>query len=115
MKEINNIVEWLIQSGALVALFSFAWKYVKPWLDTKQTHAQTEQAKVAWGLLEQVADTSVAALVSQNMTGKDKFNLARISLTWQLRMFSKQCKAMGLKLIKRQQKMRCNLLMNRVH
>lgn len=76
MKEINDIVEWLIQSGALVALFSFAWKYVKPWLDAKQTHAQTEQAKVAWGLLEQVADTSVAALVGQNMTGKDKFNLA---------------------------------------
>ena len=76
MKEINNIVEWLIQSGALVALFSFAWKYVKPWLDAKQTHAQTEQAKVAWSLLEQVADISVTALVGQNMTGKDKFDLA---------------------------------------
>lgn len=76
MKVANDIIEWLIQSGALVALFSFAWKYVKPWLDAKQTHAQTEQAKVAWGLLEQVADTSVAALVGQNMTGKDKFNLA---------------------------------------
>ena len=30
MKEINEIVEWLIQSGALTALFFFAWKIVKP-------------------------------------------------------------------------------------
>lgn len=76
MKVANDIIEWLIQSGALLALFSFVWKYVKPWLDAKQAHAQTEQAKVAWGLLEQVAETSVAALVGQNMAGKDKFNLA---------------------------------------
>lgn len=76
MKVANDIIEWLIQSGALLAFFSFAWKYVKPWLDAKQAHAQTEQAKATWGLLEQVADTSVSALVGQNMAGKDKFNLA---------------------------------------
>lgn len=76
MKEINEIVEWLIQSGALTALFLFAWKFVKPWLDFKTSHASAEKAKVAWDLLEQVADLSVAALVGQNMTGKDKFNLA---------------------------------------
>lgn len=76
MKVANDIVEWLIQSGALFVLFSFAWKYVKPWLDAKRTHAQTEQAKVAWSLLEQVANISVTALVGQNMTGKDKFDLA---------------------------------------
>ena len=76
MKEINEIVEWLIQSGALTALFLFAWKIVKPWLDAKASHARTEQAKLAWSLLDQVADISVTALVGQNMTGKDKFNLA---------------------------------------
>lgn len=76
MKEINEIVEWLIQSGALMALFLFAWKIVKPWLDAKASHASAEKAKLAWSLLEQVADISVTALVSQNMTGKDKFNLA---------------------------------------
>lgn len=76
MKEINDIVEWLIQSGTLTVLVLFSWKFVKPWLDAKTSHASTEQAKVAWDLLEQVASISVAALVGQNMTGKDKFNLA---------------------------------------
>lgn len=76
MKEINEIVEWLIQSGALTALILFAWKIVKPWLDAKASNASAENAKVAWSLLEQVAEISVTALVSQNMTGKDKFNLA---------------------------------------
>ena len=76
MKTVNDLVEWLIQSGTLVALVLFAWKFVKPWLDAKTSHASTEQAKLVWSLLEQVADISVSALVSQNMTGKDKFNLA---------------------------------------
>ena len=76
MKEINEIVEWLIQSGALMALFLFAWKFVKPWLDAKVSHANTERAKASWRLLEQIANISVTALVGQNMTGKDKFNLA---------------------------------------
>lgn len=74
--DINYLVEWLIQSGALVALVLFAWKFVKPWIDAKTSHASTEQAKLVWSLLEQVADISVSALVGQNMTGKDKFNLA---------------------------------------
>lgn len=76
MKTVNDIVEWLIQSGALTALFLFSWKFVKPWLDAKASHASTEQAKLVWSLLEQVADISVSALVGQNMSGKDKFNLA---------------------------------------
>ncbi|MEK1298959.1 hypothetical protein HCY47_07645 [Limosilactobacillus fermentum] len=76
MKTVNDIVEWLIQSGALTALFLFAWKFVKPWLDAKASHASAEKAKVAWSLLEQVANISVTALVGQNMAGKDKFNLA---------------------------------------
>lgn len=76
MNTVNDSVEWLIQSGTLVAIVLFAWKFVKPWLDAKTSHASTEQAKLAWSLLEQVADISVTALVSQNMSGKDKFNLA---------------------------------------
>ena len=53
-----------------------AWKFVKPWLDAKASHASAEKAKVAWSLLEQVADISVTALVGQDMTGKEKFDLA---------------------------------------
>ncbi|KLD54308.1 phage holin, LLH family [Limosilactobacillus fermentum] len=76
MNTVNDILEWLIQSGTLAAIFLFAWKFVKPWLDAKASHASAEKAKVAWSLLEQVANISVTALVGQNMTGKDKFDLA---------------------------------------
>ena len=52
MKMINDIVNWLISSGALTALFIFAWKYVKPWLDNKAAHASTEQSRATWQLLK---------------------------------------------------------------
>lgn len=77
MKEINEIVEWLIQSGALTALFLFAWKIVKPWLDAKASHASAEQAKAVWTLIDQVASTAVNSLVSSDkLTGEQKFNQA---------------------------------------
>ena len=77
MKEINEIVEWLIQSGALTALFLFAWKIVKPWLDAKASHASAEQSKAVWTLIDQVASTAVNSLVSNNkLTGEHKFNQA---------------------------------------
>ena len=74
--EFNSVVEWLIQSGALVALFSFAWKYLKPYLDDKKAHASTEQSKAWWSLLETVADTSVSSLVSSKQPGAQKFDSA---------------------------------------
>lgn len=77
MKAINEIVEWLIQSGALTALFLFAWKIVKPWLDAKASHASAEQSNAVWTLIDQVARTAVNSLVSNNkLTGEQKFNQA---------------------------------------
>lgn len=77
MKAINEIVEWLIQSGALTALFLFAWKIVKPWLDAKASHASAEQSKAVWTLIDQLASTAVNSLVSNNkLTGEQKFNQA---------------------------------------
>lgn len=77
MKAINDIVDWLISSGALTALFIFAWKYVKPWLDNKAAHASTEQSKATWQLLEGFADTAVSSLVgNQKLTGQEKFEEA---------------------------------------
>lgn len=35
MKVANEIFEWLIQSGALVALVAFLWAYAKPLLTAK--------------------------------------------------------------------------------
>ena len=77
MKAINEIAEWLIQSGALTALFLFLWKIVKPWLDAKASHASAEQSKAVWTLIDQVASTAVNSLVSNNkLTGEQKFNQA---------------------------------------
>lgn len=77
MKEINEIVEWLIQSGALMALFLFAWKFVKPWLDAKASHANAEHSNAVWALIDKVASTAVNSLVSNNsLTGEEKFNQA---------------------------------------
>ncbi|MEK1304128.1 hypothetical protein HCY48_05340 [Limosilactobacillus fermentum] len=76
MKTVNDIVEWLIQSGALTALFLFAWKFVKPWLDAKASHASAEQSMAVWALIDQIASTAVASLASTSMTGEQKFNQA---------------------------------------
>ncbi|MCT3436773.1 hypothetical protein EFQ09_02120 [Limosilactobacillus fermentum] len=77
MKEINEIVEWLIQSGALTVLFLFAWKIVKPWLDAKASHASAEKSNAVWMLIDQVASTAVNSLVSNNnLTGEQKFDQA---------------------------------------
>lgn len=76
MKVVNDMVEWLIQSGALTALFLFAWKFVKPWLDAKTSHVSAEQSMAVWALIDQIASTAVASLASTSMTGEQKFNQA---------------------------------------
>lgn len=76
MKMITDFGNWLITSGALVTAFIFAWKYVKPVLDEKKNHAATEQSKVMWTLLENIADTAVNSLISSPLTGAQKFDQA---------------------------------------
>ncbi len=77
MKTINDIVNWLISSGALSALFIFAWKYLKPVMIEKQKHAKTVQEKELLGLVNSLADNAVSSLVSaQGVTGHDKFKRA---------------------------------------
>lgn len=76
MKVINDIVEWLVQTGQLSVLAIFLLKQLKPILDNKAQHASTEQSKALWTLLEQVADMAVTSLVSQDKTGREKFDEA---------------------------------------
>ena len=74
IKTINDIADWLISSGSLTALFIFAWKYVKPWLDNKANHASADQSRVTWELLSTVANTAVTSLVGNNrLSGQEKF------------------------------------------
>ncbi len=77
MKLINDVAYWLISSGALSALFIFAWKYLKPVMVAKQKHVKTVQEKELLGLVNQLADNAVSSLVStQGVTGHDKFKQA---------------------------------------
>ena len=76
MKVVNDIIEWLVQTGLLSVLAIFLLKQLKPILDNKAQHASTEQSKALWTLLEQVADMAVTSLVSQDKTGREKFDEA---------------------------------------
>ncbi|MEE6698570.1 phage holin, LLH family [Limosilactobacillus fermentum] len=77
MNTVNDILEWLIQSGALAAIVLFAWKFVKPWLDAKASHASAEHSNAVWTLIDKVASMAVNSLVSNNkLTGEQKFNQA---------------------------------------
>ena len=77
MKTINDIICWLISSGALSALFIFAWKYLKPVMIEKQKHAKTVQERELIGLVNELADNAVNSLVSyEGVTGHDKFKQA---------------------------------------
>lgn len=73
MKVANNMVEWLIQSGALAALVFFLWGYAKPLLDAKAKSAKTEQSRQLWTLAEQVAEAAVNTMASRNLPGADKY------------------------------------------
>lgn len=73
MKALNDIINWIINSGFLALLIYIAVAFGKPWVDSKIKHAKTAQEKEAWTLLEQVAMTVVNSLVGKDMTGQAKF------------------------------------------
>lgn len=73
MKTANDVINWILQSGAIAWLFYFVLAIVKPFADSKIKHAKTAQQKEAWTLLEQVAMTAVNARVGKHQTGQEKF------------------------------------------
>lgn len=73
MKAANDIIEWLIQSGALAALIAFLWGYAKPLLTNKAKTAKTEQSRQLWTLAEQVAEAAVNTMASRSMSGSEKY------------------------------------------
>lgn len=75
-KLITDFGNWLISSGALVTAFVFLWKYLKPVMEAKKVHAETEQSKAVWSLLETIADSAVASMVNQPLLGSKKFEFA---------------------------------------
>lgn len=76
MKTANDVINWILQSGAVAWLFYFAAVIVKPFADNKIKHAKTAQQREVWTLLEQVAMTTVNALVSADKPGHQKFDEA---------------------------------------
>lgn len=73
MKTLNDIVNWIINSGFLALLIYIAVAFGNPWIDSKIKHAKTAQSKELWSFIEQVANTAVNSLVSKNLTGDAKF------------------------------------------
>lgn len=73
MQALNDIINWIINSGFLALLIYIAIAFGKPWVDSKIKHAKTAQEKEAWTLLEQVAMTAVNARVGKHQTGQEKF------------------------------------------
>lgn len=73
MKTVNDIVEWLIQSGTLAVLVAFLWAYAKPLLMAKAKTAKTEQSRQLWTLAEQVAEAAVNTMASRPMSGSEKY------------------------------------------
>ena len=73
MKTLNDIINWIINSGFLALLIYIAVAFGKPWVDSKIMHAKTAQEKKAWTLLQQVSMTVVNSLVGKDMTGQAKF------------------------------------------
>ena len=73
MKALNDIINWIINSGFLALLIYIAVAFGKPWVDSKIKHAKTAKEKEAWTLLQQVSMTVVNSLVGKDMTGQAKF------------------------------------------
>ena len=73
MKTLNDIINWIIQSGLLVWLFYFGFAVGKPFIESKIKHAKTAQQKELWTLLQQASMTVVNSLVGKDMTGQAKF------------------------------------------
>ena len=73
MKTLNDIINWVINSGFLALLIYIAVAFGKPFIDSKIKHAKTAQQKELWTLLQQVSMTVVNSLVSKDMTGQAKF------------------------------------------
>lgn len=73
MKAANDVIEWLIQSGALAVLVAFLWSYAKPLLTAKAKTAKTEQSRQLWTLAEQVAAAAVNTMANRSMSGSEKY------------------------------------------
>ena len=54
MKTLNDIINWIINSGFLALLIYIAVAFGKPFIDSKIKHAKTAQQKELWTLLQQV-------------------------------------------------------------
>lgn len=73
MNTVNDIINWIINSGFLALLIYIAVAFGKPFFESKIKHAKTTQQKELWTLLQQVSMTVVNSLVGKDMTGQAKF------------------------------------------
>ena len=73
MKTLNDIINWIINSGFLALLIYIAVAFGKPFVDSKIKHAKTTQEQALWELALQLAMTAVNSRVGKNISGQEKF------------------------------------------
>lgn len=73
MKTLNDIINWILQSGLLVWAFYFGFAVGKPFIESKIKHAKTTQEQSLWELALQLAMTAVNSRVGKNIHGQEKF------------------------------------------
>ena len=73
MKMLNDIINWIIQSGLLAWLFYFGFAVGKPFIESKIKHAKTTQEQALWELALQLAITAVNSRIGKNISGQEKF------------------------------------------
>lgn len=72
---INAIPEYVL-TAVISAVLIFTVKYAHAFVHAKALHAKTAQSRELWSFIDQVSMTAVNSLVSQQMTGDQKFNQA---------------------------------------
>ena len=76
MKTLNDIINWIINSGFLALLIYIAVAFGKPFVNSKIKHAKTMQEQALWELVLQLAMTAVNSRVGKSITGQEKFSQA---------------------------------------
>lgn len=76
MKTLNDIINWIINSGFLALLIYIAVAFGKPFVESKIKHAKTTQEQALWELVLQLAMTAVNSRVGKSITGQEKFSQA---------------------------------------
>lgn len=73
MTNLINAIPTYVLTVVISTVFILLIKGVSSYIHAKALHAKTAQSKELWSLMDQLASTAVASLVSADKTGDQKF------------------------------------------